>query len=157
MLPLQIYCHLFYCYRGFNVVNKCLHCTSFFIPNGCISNYLDKKFTFHRDFYKVNCRNVYFKRISLFFHCNGVFLSHKDSHLEGNYESMSVLFFENVDRSFLLYQFYLKVFPRVIFNNLKKKILPILLKVILRIQEINKSIVARCFRKWSLRNFLGYL
>ena len=68
------------------------------------------------------------KELLRFFTITAFFLSHKDSHLEGNHESMSVLFFENVDRPFLPYQFYLKVFSRVIFNNLKKKFLHILLK-----------------------------
>ena len=41
---------------------------------------------------------------------------------------MGVPFFENVDRPFVLYQFYLEVFSRVVLNSSKKKILPILFK-----------------------------
>ena len=41
---------------------------------------------------------------------------------------MGVFFYENVDRPFVLYQFYLEVFSRVRFSSLKKKILPILSK-----------------------------
>lgn len=49
---------------------------------------VDKKFTFHHDFFKVSAPNVYFERITLFFYYNDNFFSHKDSHLEGNYKSM---------------------------------------------------------------------
>ena len=50
VLPLRVYCHLFYCNRGFNVVNKCSYCTRFYVPKSCTSDCLDNKFTFHTIF-----------------------------------------------------------------------------------------------------------
>ena len=41
---------------------------------------------------------------------------------------MGVFFYENVGQPFLLYQFYLEVFSRALFNNLKKKTLTLLFK-----------------------------
>ena len=41
---------------------------------------------------------------------------------------MGVLIYENVDRPFLLHQFYLEVFSRVLFSKLRREILPTLLK-----------------------------
>lgn len=100
----------------------------FFVANSSTSSYLDQKFTFHCIFFKIDCPDISLERITLFLHSNGVFLSHEDSHLKGNYENMGVLFYENVDWPFVPYQFYLEVFSRVRFNSLKKKILPILSK-----------------------------
>ena len=50
VLPLRVYCHLFYCNRGFNVVNKCSYCKRFYVPKSCTSDCLDNKFTFHTIF-----------------------------------------------------------------------------------------------------------
>ena len=36
LLPLKIYCHLFYCHRGFDVVNKRSYCTRFYVPHRCL-------------------------------------------------------------------------------------------------------------------------
>ena len=41
---------------------------------------------------------------------------------------MGTLFYENIDRLFLLYQFYLEVFLRVLSIKLTREILPILSK-----------------------------
>lgn len=92
ILPLKTYCHLFYCNRGFDVVNKCYFCTRFYVPSSVRSCDLVKKFTFHLDFFKVTASNVYLERITLFFHYNGIYFSQKDNQLEGNYQNMGVFF-----------------------------------------------------------------
>ena len=92
ILPLKTYCHLFYCNRGFDVVNKCYFCTRFYVPSSVRSCDLVKKFTFHLDFFKVTASNVYLERITLFFLYNGIYFSQKDNQLEGNYQNMGVFF-----------------------------------------------------------------
>ena len=98
------------------------------MPSSVTSWDLGKEFTFQGNFIKVSAPNVYLERFTLFFHYNGVYFSHKDSHLEGNYKNTGVFFYENVGQPFLLYQFYLEVFSRALFNNLKKKTLTLLFK-----------------------------
>ena len=53
ILPFQIYCHLFHCLRGFNVVNRCQYRTKFYFQSVPLSAFLDRKFTsifFHEEF-----------------------------------------------------------------------------------------------------------
>lgn len=49
------------------------------MPSSVTSCDLDKKFTFHRDFFKISAPNFYLERISLLFHYSSIF-SQKDSH-----------------------------------------------------------------------------
>lgn len=60
-LPLRVYCHLFYCNRGFNVVNKCSYSIRFYVPKSCTSNYLENKFTFRGSFLRLIVRTFILK------------------------------------------------------------------------------------------------
>ena len=54
------------------------------------------------------------ERVSLFVHFRRIIKSIKDKNLSNNYRKFSILYFEQVDQNFLLYEFYLEIFCRLI-------------------------------------------
>ena len=128
VLPLKIYCHLFYCDKGFNAVNICFIVQGFLFQTVAHQVISIKSLLSTVIFLRLIVRIFLLKELLCFSTQMEFFLSPKYSHLKGNYENMGVPFFENVDRPFVLYQFYLEVFSRVVLNSSKKKILPILFK-----------------------------
>ena len=47
-----MYYHLFHCFRGLNVVNRCHYFTRFYVQSIAISKFLDDKFSFKRNFFR---------------------------------------------------------------------------------------------------------
>ena len=66
--------------------------------------------------------------VSLFVHYHGIMYSARDNNFESNYVNFGVIYYESVNSVFTLYKFYLEVLCCVIFNNVLKKILTIILK-----------------------------
>ena len=80
--------------------------------------------------------------VSLFVHYHSIMYSAHDNDFEnGNF---AVVYYKSVNSVFMLYKFYLKVLCRVIFNNIFKKVLTIILK------DFNQNMSSSC-RK---RNFV---
>ena len=52
MSPLKIYCHLFHCIRGFNVVNRCQYRTKTFADDVSLSSHIEKKLSFSKADFK---------------------------------------------------------------------------------------------------------
>ena len=130
MLPFRIFHHLFYCNRGFYVCNKFVYCARFQVRDKYISSYLNDKFSYTKNYFPDFKDHFLLQKISLFIHYYGIIYSSRDKNFENNYGNFGVLYYEEVDRVFLLYKLYLEIFARVVFNNALKKLLPIFLREI---------------------------
>ena len=91
ILSFRIFHHLFYCNRGFYVYNKYVFGTRFHVRERNLSDFLNHKFTFLKSYFPGDfVRDIYL-----------------DKNFENNYGSFGVLYYEEVDRPFILYKFYL--------------------------------------------------
>lgn len=91
ILSFRIFHHLFYCNRGFYVYNKYVFGTRFHVRERNLSDFLNQKFTFLKSYFPGDfVRDIYL-----------------DKNFENNYGSFGVLYYDEVDRPFILYKFYL--------------------------------------------------
>ena len=119
-----MYCHLFHCFRGLNVVNRCQYFTRFYVQSIPLYKLLDDKFSFKRNFFpKELIDNFLADEIYLTFHYTGVVCNNYDT--VKKYENFGVLFYESVNCPCALYKLYLEIFTRVLLNSLNRKTLPI--------------------------------
>ena len=108
--------------------NKCVFCTRFHVRERLLSDFLNQKLTFSKSSFPSNfVHDVFLHQISLFIHYHGIIYASRDKNLENDYANFGGLYYEEVDRPFLLYKFYLEILGRVIFNNFFKKVMPIML------------------------------
>ena len=79
----------------------------------------------------------------MFVHYHGIIYSSRDKNFDNNYDNSGAPYYESVNSSFMLYKFYLEVLCRVIFNNVLKKVLPIVLS----------DFDTNTFSAWKKRSF----
>ena len=122
ILSFRIFHHLFYCNRGFYMYNKYVFGTRFHVRERNLSDFLNQKFTFLKSYFSGDfVRDIYL-----------------DKNFENNYGNFGVLYYEEVDRPFILYDFYLEILCRI-FNNFLKKVMPIMLNEF----DLNTSSICR--------------
>ena len=90
----------------------------------CLPDYLNNTFTYPQGYFSDFKNDFFLEKVFLFAHYHGIIYSSRDGNFSNKYGNFGVLYFEHVDRTFLLYKFYLEIFCRKIFNNAIKKILP---------------------------------
>ena len=149
ILPFRIF-H-FYFYSIVAEVFTCMisvFCTRFHVRERHLSDFLNQKFTFSKNYFSGDfVHDIYLDKISLFLHYHGIIYARRDKNFENSYGNFGVLYFEEVDRPFLLYKFYLEILCRVIFNNFLKNVMPIMLNDF----DLNENFICRrkrfCDRK----------
>ena len=125
-LPFRVYNHMFNCNRGFYVYNKCIFCTRFHVREKALYDFLSQKLVFLPDFFPnaITEDIILENDVFLFAHYHRIIYSSRDRNFENNYGNFGVLYYECINSAFVLYNFYLEMLCRIIFNNVDKKILP---------------------------------
>ena len=108
MSLLRVYCHLFHCKRGFNLVNRCQYCASFFVD--------DVSFSKH-----IACVKCFFWSLFFNVHYTGVVKSVENDVLLSSCTNFGTLFYDIIVTTFSLYHFYLEIYVRLFFNLMRKK------------------------------------
>ena len=130
-LPFRVYDHLFFCNRYVYHEKYCCFCTRFHVRDKVFSHFLNQKMTLPVLFFPKELLpdNIFVAdNVSLFVHYHGIMYSARVNNFESNYVNFGVIYYESVNSVFTLYRFYLEVLCCVIFNNVLKKILTIILK-----------------------------
>ena len=124
LLPFRIYCDLFYCKRGFNIIGRCQYCTRFFVDSPRTSCDMEKNLTFHKS--EMNEEMVRFSN-SLLFRLNAnyvsVVCSIKKQVVLTNAVNLGVIHYDKINSPMVLYVYYLEIFVRVYMNIMRKHIL----------------------------------
>ena len=124
LLPFRIWNHVFLCERSQYMKDMCLDCTKLYIQNKRISNFINDELCLNISEFPCEITGgiVSANKIYLFAHTNAY--CGKNDPLGTNLGS---LYYESIDSPFLLWKFYLDVLSRVVFNQINKHVLLMLL------------------------------
>ena len=116
ILPFRFYDHFYNCDRGFYVHNKCKENTlSEFLNENLMFNYglLPSVLVENFDFLENG--------VQFFVHYHGIMFKGRDKNFDNNCGNFGVMYFKSVNSPSMLYNAYLEILCRVIFNSLLQK------------------------------------
>ena len=122
--PFGIFCHLFYCKRGFTVVGKCQYCTHFFVDSHRTSHDIGRNLTFNKS--EMN-KDMMINASSDIFRLNMNYVSAVCS-INGTLDltdtvNFGVIHFDSISSPMSLYIFHFEIYVRVYVNRMKKRVL----------------------------------
>ena len=130
--------------RYFYYEKYCCFCTKFHVRDKVLSHSLNHKMTLPVLFFpKEYLSDDIFVAddVSLFVHYHSIMYSAHANDFENNYGNFAVVYYKSVNSVFMLYKFYLELLCRVIFNNVFKKVLTIILK------DFNQNMSSSCRKR----------
>ena len=118
-----------HCKRSFNVVNRCLYCTRFYVDLVRLSVTIQKSLCFKKtDFDPDIVKTILSESFHLNVHYVSAFLSvHNDCDISSATD-FGVLYYDSVCTPMSLYILYLEIYVRLFVNLMRKKVFKVLIE-----------------------------
>ena len=121
-----IYCHLFHCKRGFNVINRCQLCTGFCVDSLRLSTAIQKEICLTKEHFDPKIiSTVISERFYINIHYNSVVSSAQD---DIETENFGIVYYDAVCNPMLLYILCIEICARIFINLIRKNVLNILIE-----------------------------
>ena len=148
--PFKIYCHLFYCKRGFNVAGRCQYCTRFFVDSPRTLSDIERNMTYIKSESNENMvRHLNSGIFRLNVNYVSVVRSVNNNVVLTNTLNFGIIHYDSISSPMALYIFfYFEIYVRVYMNIMRKHVLKEIFRNLLS-KSIKDELVKYYSRQFS--------